>query len=460
MNGPIDFDLDLAQLADIERYVAGAPDPEPVDPEGIRPFSYPIGDGKAAEGLAPGFQATALASLDLDLIPPRRWLYGRELLRGFVSVLGSPGGVGKTAFTMVVGLSVATGRSLLATEPLSPGIFQRVQKTGAVWFYNLEDPEDEMRRRIKAAIMHHKVDYGAIKDTVYVDSGRDRPLVIASRDASGNLVATPIVDELVDELLRRKIALLVVDPFVQSHSAEENRNDEMNLVMALWGQVAHRAECAVWLVHHFRKGGQAGDSEAFRGAGAIQGAARVMSTLSAMSKDEAAKLNIPDDKRRSFVRLDNAKANMGPPAEAAEWYQLVGINIGNATEEYPDGDSVQSVEAWAPPTTWGDLPYPLIVRILEQIERGPADGERYALGKQAKARWAGNVIMEMADKSEFQALSILKSWKDNGVIVEGEYRSAALQRRKTGCITVSVMKLAEMRQAAANYPSEDDESGR
>ena len=401
------------------------------------------------------FPATPLSSLDLDNIPPREWLYGRELLRGFVSVMGSPGGVGKTAYTLSAGFSVACNRSLLAPPLTVPGPFLRVHKAGPVWFYNLEDPSDEMRRRIKALLMHHHLSVHDLAHPVYVDSGRDRPLVITHRDERGTLIARPVVEDLVAELKRRGIVLLVVDPFVQSHTAEENRNEEMNLVMALWGQVAHRAQCALWLVHHFRKGGQGGDSEAFRGAGAIQGAARVMSTLSAMSIEEAGKLGIEPEQRRQFIRLDNAKANMSPSADRAEWYKLVSVSINNSSTEYPDGDSVQVIEPWEPPSPWDGLGWATINRVLQMIQDGPSPGEKYAFGKQAKDRWAGRVLVSEAGKTDGQAAAIIKTWIENGLLEQGQYSSPSQRGALTGCVSVNTTKLAEMKAGAAGTSSND-----
>lgn len=398
-----------------------------------------------AQKTAQPFEATSLDDLDLDHIPPRRWLYGRELVRGFVSVLGSPGGVGKTAYGMVAGFSIAANRPLLAVagQPVPPT--HKVHKTGAVWFYNLEDPLDEMRRRAKAVMLHHKVRRDEIAGRIFLDSGRDRPLVIAIRNRDGDLIASPLVEPLVAELKRRGIILLVVDPFVQSHGAEENRNEEMNLVMSLWGQVAHRADCAVWLVHHFRKGGQMGDAESFRGAGAIQGAARVMSTLAAMSKEDASKLGVQDEHRRQYIRLDNAKANMAPPADRAEWFKLVGIPLSNGDAEYPDGDYVQSVEPWQPPSPWEGIPWSLVVRVLEILSGEPSIGEQYTLDTRSKERWAGNVLLTELGQTEGQARAMLKAWQESGVISETEYVRPTNRKPAKG-LMVDPSKVAEMRQ--------------
>ena len=395
-----------------------------------------------------GLEATQLASLSLDNIQPRRWIYGRELLCAFVSAIGSTGGVGKTAFTIATAVSIVIGKSLLHAGKAEPPVFLRVHKQGPVWLYNLEDPMDEMLRRIKAALMHHGVEFDEVKHGLYIDSGRSKPLIVATRNDRGDIVATPVVEELIAELKRRQIVVLVVDPFVQSHAAEENRNDEMNKVMALWAQVAHRADCAIWLVHHFRKGGQAGEGDAFRGAGAIHGAARAMSTLSQMSKEEADKLGVPDDERKQFVRLDNAKANLAPSPSHAEWYRLVGVNLGNGNADYPDGDSVQTVEPWEPPSEWDGLPMAMIVTILDEIDAGPGDGERYAFAKQSKDRWAGKPIIDIAGKTPAQAAAILKAWKDNGLIEDGQYISPS-KKTTVGCVSVNGEKRREMRSAAA-----------
>lgn len=403
------------------------------------------------------FEATPLSALDLDHIPPRQWIYGRELVRGFVSVLASPGGVGKTAYSMTVGTSVAWGKPLLS--PTNIGKVSAdctVHKQGKIWFYNLEDPMEEMRRRIKAIIQHHEVPLIEVANNIFIDSGRDRSLIIAIRAKSGDLIASPIVELLVKELKRRKIDVLVVDPFVQSHSAEENRNEEMNLVMSLWGRVANEAGCAVWLVHHFRKGGKGGDGESVRGAGAIQGAARSMFTLSGMSTEEADKLGVKDDERWQYIRHDNAKQNMAPPAGHAVWMRLANVPLNNATADYPLGDFVQAVEPWTPTSAWSGLPWDIIERILTAVEQGPSPGEFYAGAKQARDRWVGHVLVEIAHLTEGQALSIIKTWRENGVLEDAQYLSPAQKGGKTGCVRINGIKVFEMRQQYANQSSVDE----
>ena len=411
-------------------------------------------DGATADPLS--FPATPLDGLDLDNIPPRHWVYGRELVRGFVSVLASAGGTGKTAYTMVAGISVALCRSLFHTGIAQAPPDLKVHQGGAVWFYNLEDPQDELRRRIKATFQHYEISRSAVSGKLFLDSGRDRPLVVAVRIAGGGLVQAPVIVPLIAELTRREIAVLIIDPFVQSHSAEENRNDEMNLVMAAWGRVASEANCAIWLVHHFRKGGQGGDVEAVRGAGAIQGAARSMHTLSTMTADEANSLGVPPEDRWQFVRHDNVKQNMAPVAGKASWYRLVGVNLNNGNEDYPDGDSVQTVTAWTIPSPWDGMPWDMIAAILREIDRGTDDGEFYVLGKQSKERWAGDVVMRHTKKGMSSAKTILTAWNKAGLMVNGEPYDSKKLGKKSERIKVDQAVFSKMRHQQTMLDTADD----
>ena len=46
-------------------------------------------------------------------IPPREWLYGHHLIRGFVSLTIAPGGVGKTALLVLDSIAMASGLELV-----------------------------------------------------------------------------------------------------------------------------------------------------------------------------------------------------------------------------------------------------------------------------------------------------------------------------------------------------------
>ena len=387
-------------------------------------------------------EPTRFFGLDLDDIPPRRWVYGRENLVGFVSVLGGQGGVGKSAYAMVQAFSVALGRTLLPRAGRE--MFHKPHLTGAVWYINGEDPLEEIKRRGAAIIKHYGIKASNMMHEIYMDSGRDRDFIVTTRDAKGHIITAPVVEAMIEAIKARGIRLLIVDPFANSHTAEENRTDEMGFVMRLWAQVANDADCAVYLLHHMRKGTiSPGDADQFRGSSAVQGAARVMSTMVAMSELEAEKLGLDPDTRRQYIRLDNAKASMSPVPEGATWFRLVSVPLSDD----PNIDNgAQVVTTWEPPKAFDDFPMSMAVRILDLIHSGFGEGERYAVHPQSD-RWAGTILMEKADKNKKQATEILNSWVDNGLITVEDYASKANKSRPRPGIFVNITKLAEMRNS-------------
>jgi hypothetical protein len=369
--------------------------------------------------------ATPFDPADLAGLKPREWVYGHFLIRRFVSVLGAPGGTGKTAYAIAVALAVALGRPLVE-EP--------VHSAGPVWIFNLEDPRDEILRRVQAALVAHGIRPADLAGRLYLDSGRDQPLVVAARLPDGSVVATPVAEALIAELQRRRITLLVVDPFVKSHRLEENRNEQIDFVATLWARVADAAGCAVLLVHHFRKGGTAGDADAFRGASALVDAARAAVTLSVMAERESEGFQIPPDQRRRYVRADNAKLNLAPPPDTAVWLNLRSVDL-------PNGDSVQAAVRWQPPTAWEGVTGNSLVAVLREMATAEQD-DLWCVRKQSGQRWAGKLLVDIGGRSEQQAADILKRWEKEELLMQVEFKNKSRKTRHG--YKVDATKQAEM----------------
>lgn len=393
------------------------------------------------------FPADSLDWDAMEAVKSRSWIYGHFLIRSFVSVLAAPGGTGKTAYSFAVALAIVLGEDILS-EP--------VHQAGKVWLYNLEDPLDELHRRLYAAIIHYKVKREEVEGRLFLNSGRNRPLVVATVLKDGTIVASPIVPLIVAEIKRQGIDVFIVDPFIRSHRVSENVNEQIDAVAALWAQVASEANCAVLLVHHFRKGGASSDAASFRGASALIDAARAALGMATMSPEEANRLGVDDDSRWRHIRVDNAKLNLAPPPDSATWLRLVSVNLDNGSDGRP-ADQVQTVERWEPPSPWDGMPWSMVMRILDKISAGPSPGEFYAFSPQAKDRWAGVVLIEEACKTSGQAKAVLKRWKETGVLEDSTYASPQLKGRQTGCVKVSPIKVAEMRQQAEASQTADSE---
>jgi RecA-family ATPase len=92
-----------------------------------------------------------------------------------------------------------------------------------VWVWNLDDPREETKRKIQAAGLHYDLNPGDIGDRLMVDSGRNQKLVIANTSRTGTVIAHPVVDSLVEEMIKYRIDVLVIDPFVSCHDQPQNR---------------------------------------------------------------------------------------------------------------------------------------------------------------------------------------------------------------------------------------------
>jgi hypothetical protein len=398
------------------------PDPDP-DPDRDTDSQQPEDDG---------FDTTPLDPAELVAIPPRRWLYGSKMVRGFVSIIASPGGTGKSALVTAIALDCATGFQTLNDKPHAK------LKT---WIYNLEDPRDETLRKIAAVIQYKHLPLDALQNIV-ISSGRDRKLIVAVEPERGVIVATPDVEAIIKAIKAARIDVLIVDPVIRSHQADENSNKTADFVMDLYARIADEADCAVVLVHHTRKGFVSGEADSIRGASALSSAARVVLTLQTMQPDEAERLNIQPDDRRRYIRIDSAKANLAMPSEAAEWIKLESHNIQNPTADYPDGDNVQVATAWQPPNPL-NLVRSETFAIFARIERGHVDetgaATPYGSHRNSGDRWAGNAVLASfpnGELSDAQAQTCINRWIEEGLLEVRDHQKQGGNRAKTKCVFV------------------------
>ncbi|MBZ0129916.1 MAG: AAA family ATPase [Rhodobacteraceae bacterium] len=338
---------------------------------------------------------------DPSTIPPRPWVYGRHLIRKQVSVTVAPGGVGKSSLTICEALAMASGRELLG-DWTAKGL--------KVWLYNLEDPRDEMDRRIIAAMQHHHVSPEEIAGRLYVDTGRERALSTAIQTREGVQIIKPELDALAGEIEAREIDALVIDPFVSSHQASENDNGAIDLVAKEWAGLADRCNCAIELVHHTRKtNGEEATTESGRGASALLAAARSGRVLNKMSDDLKAEAGVQDDPATYFA-ITRDKANLAPVGKR-EWRRIASVHLAN-------GDSVGVAEVWEWPDTFDGFSVADLLAVQRAI-----DGKGLRYSDQVKDGWAGDVMAETlgldAQTDRPRIRKMIEAWLKSGALVKG-----------------------------------------
>lgn len=355
-------------------------------------------------------KATPFVWRDPSGIPRRDWIYGRHLIRKFVSATVAAGGAGKSSLVLIEALSIVTGRALLT--PHAP-------KPGKVWLWNGEDPAEELERRIHAALRHYGIGPADIKGRLFVDSGRTTPIVIATEARDGTKINAPVVEAVKATIRENAIDVFIVDPFVSSHRVSENDNNAIEAVAWQWAMIADECNCAIELVHHTRKtGGAEATAEDARGASALGGKARSVRVVNGMTKEEGGKAGITN--HRLYFRVDDGKANMSPPSEGATWYRLQGVGLGNGTADGPE-DDVGVVVAWSWPDPFDGLPDDALARALAAIDSG-----KWRADMQAKA-WAGIPIAKALgldrdnNRHREQVKGLIKDWlKPGGPLEEYE----------------------------------------
>lgn len=287
-------------------------------------------------------------------IPPRKIITigGMKCFaKGFLSVTGAAGGVGKSSLAIVEELSLVYGLDLLEHLSVDHLTFAPL-KCGRqrVWTMSLEDDEEEHQRRVTAAIRHYKLDPSMLDGWYFVTYKADSPVTIASTGRDGFIVS-PHVKQIEEMIASNQIDFLMVDPFVNSHGVNESENGAMNMVADIWRSICQEMEVATNLTHHIRKLGGLTEisSDDLRGASSLVGAARLVRVLAPMSKDEAARFGIDEERRRFYVWVNpSAKANIAPPASARHWFHLASVDLENGQDCW-DSDSIGVIEYWEPP---------------------------------------------------------------------------------------------------------------
>ena len=384
---------DLPEKGDVSDWIAGggkplqlieliktAPIYEPPEPEPAAEANCPA---HHKERPAPAITATPFTWTDPAALPRRQWLYGRHLIRGFVSTTIGIGGRGKTSLMIADALAMVTGRALLGDQPAGPL---------KVWLISMEDPIEELNRRIAAACLRYGISEDDLGDRIFIDAGLSASVVIATEQRDGIKIMEPMVDALCAEITTRKIDVLMVDPFVDTHAVAENDNAKIAAVMRIWAGIAERTGCAIDLAHHVRKPSspdQALTADDARGASTQVYKARHARVLNTMTKKEAEIAKI--DNPRLYFGVTSGKANLTPPADKVTWRRTVGVSLGNGVAPHDPGDEIGVVEPWKWPDTFASVS----VQDAQEVQRRIAAGE-WRSNPRAE-NWAGKVVAEVLD---------------------------------------------------------------
>lgn len=362
-------------------------------------------------------------------IPVRPWVAPGYLMRGAVTVLSGPGSAGKSSLCVAWAIALALGERFAEFRPADPM---------TVLLYNVEDDHDEQRRRLSAALRQFDAKPSDLAERVIRVAPGGAGTLLRRDPLTGRLTFTRAMEALDTLIAARRPDVIVLDPLVELHDAEENDNQAIRMVMARLRQMAQQYRCAILLCHHARKGSSAtpGDPDTLRGASAIVGAARVVLTLTVMSEEEAKTAGLKAEERFGYFRLDGAKSNYAPLHDA-EWFQRISCDLVN-------GEQTAAATPWKPTSPWKDVTIADANAALDVIAAGRGDGVLYALHRRGfgGSRWAGSVLVERFGVNEEQAATMLAQWAKSGVIEEQTYRDPTQRKDRSGLVVINARRPA------------------
>lgn len=363
---------------------------------------------------------------DVKTLPKRPRLYGDHLFRKFVSLLVSPGGLGKSSLVAVEALAMVSGRPILQDDrPKTP-------EPLTVWYWNGEDPQEETDLRILSAAAHHGIAETDIAGRLYTDTGREQSITLGQIARGEITLDEALFDALEQEILTRGIDVFIIDPFVSSHRMGENDNNAIDAIVKRLNRLADRCNCAVEIVHHVRKpaGGAtaATDVNDARGASALLGAVRSARVLNVMPADIADLAKIDARERFSYFSVTNGKSNMTKRTGELKWRRVFDFDTCN--DVIGESERVGVVEYFKMPDMFSTLP-DNAVDIVQSIARANDMGRLSSKSPD----WFGYLIghrlgFDTDDKGQKETVrGLISKWIENGVLAirQGEDKNRVMR---------------------------------
>ncbi len=237
-----------------------------------------------------------------DITPEKlRWLWGRRIPFGMVTLLEGDPNVGKSLLSVDIAARVSAGRRMPFSKKSRP--------PANVIILSTEDSRAKIiRKRLAAA--------GANLNRVIVPK-------LYRKNGDLRFEIPRGLGQLANFVKRNHAALLIIDPLVAFVPPDVNiyKDQDVRRALARLSQLAERVGFAVLAIRHLNK--KVGLTPMYRGGGSIGiiGAAR-------------SSLIVAPDRQDSAVRiLASIKSNLSPPPDALA-FEIVGTEDGSAKIEW------------------------------------------------------------------------------------------------------------------------------
>jgi hypothetical protein len=408
--------------------------------------------------------------------PPRQWIYPGYFIRRYVTILAAGGGTGKTSIVDVMAISVAIGRDLFENRKHLPG------GPKAVVMLSLEDGFEDLHRRHYAIVRHYDLDAEErelLRKNIHISTiDEGGATIVAPREGSQTVEGRQeTIDALLATLTSHEAGLLIVDPLVAFHGANENDTAAMQLFIDTVKRLAIEGGVSVALVHHVAKGATPESVDAVRGSTTVVNAARIVKMFYRPTEEACKELDIPEQDRPYVILETTGKDNLNRPeavrGKPTRSYIMRPVPLGNGDDIYPQ-DSVGVAERYEIPDALERFTEEDIKRIRDALAKETIRAEeendysRLRASKKAETGWIGNLMLEAVNSnySKDDIRKLISHWAHVGTVKKRDVPGWHLGTQTGRTSPVYILDVTEKERAfyatlgTVEQPREnDDETG-
>lgn len=169
----------------------------------------------------------------VEALPPRPWIIPGILMRGCTHEFSD---------TEMLRMLAVIGANGKASYPL--------REPTKCLLINFQYDQLELEQRVGLAFKRYSADFTVARDRVSILSGWDHPFKLLIRSDSGDLIETPMVEQLIDFVNSAGIGVVTLYPLANMHEADENRGSEMRRVADVLCKIAMQTNAAVIMDPH------------------------------------------------------------------------------------------------------------------------------------------------------------------------------------------------------------------
>lgn len=217
-----------------------ANDEEPPPPNGLEDYDLPAGVEEPSDQIAP---PTFIRPIDWPdgPIPKTPWVVNHLIPGVDVTTLGGDGGSGKTMAALQLSAALARGAPDWLGHAINPG---------PVVFLSVEEPQDEIRRRIARIAYRQGFERGDLENLHFWFPSNLGDCTFATPGHGGVMQATPLFRQIEAAVFELKPSLVVLDNVAAVFAGNQNDRVMVRTFVNLFRGMARASGAAILLLDH------------------------------------------------------------------------------------------------------------------------------------------------------------------------------------------------------------------